>query len=128
MTRTIVVGGGVGGLAVAIRLAAAGHDLLLVERNDVVGGKLATYTRDGYTFDIGPSLVTLPHLFHELFELAGSTTPDSNEPVQLEPAQFEMVRLEMVRLDPQFRYHWGDGSTLTIADDNDETAAAFDAM
>ena len=126
MTRTIVVGGGVGGLAVAIRLAAAGHDLLLVERNDVVGGKLATYTRDGYTFDIGPSLVTLPHLFHELFELAGSTPPNSNEPGQLEPAQFEMVRLEMVRLDPQFRYHWGDGSTLTIADDNDETAAAFE--
>ena len=74
MTRTIVVGGGVGGLAVAIRVAAAGHEVLLVERNDVVGGKLATYTRDGYTFDIGPSLVTLPHLFDELFELAGSTS------------------------------------------------------
>ena len=73
VTRTVVIGGGVGGLAIAIRLAAAGHEPLLVERNEVVGGKLATYTRDGYTFDIGPSLVTLPHLFDELFDLAGST-------------------------------------------------------
>ncbi len=85
MTRTIVVGGGVGGLAVAIRLAAAGHDVLLVERNDVVGGKLATYTRDGYTFDIGPSLVTLPHLFHELFELAGSTPNSTNQELTAGP-------------------------------------------
>ena len=56
VTRTVVIGGGVGGLAIAIRLAAAGHEPLLVERNEVVGGKLATYTRDGYTFDIGPSV------------------------------------------------------------------------
>jgi phytoene desaturase len=109
--RTVVVGGGVGGLAVAIRLAAAGHELLLVERNDTVGGKLATYSRDGYTFDIGPSLITLPHLFDELFDLAGA--PTSGQP-------------ELVRLDPQFRYHWRDGSTLTVADDDDETAAAFE--
>ena len=108
----IVVGGGVGGLAVAIRVAAAGHEVLLVERNDVIGGKLATYARDGYTFDIGPSLVTLPHLFDELFELAGSPS----------------APLDLVRLDPQFRYHWGDGSTLTVADDSDETAAAFEAF
>ena len=111
MTRTVVIGGGVGGLAIAIRLAAAGHEPLLVERNEVVGGKLATYTRDGYTFDIGPSLVTLPHLFDELFDLAGSPSAD---------------RLDLVRLDPQFRYHWRDGPTLTVADDHDETAAAFE--
>ena len=107
------MGGGVGGLATAIRLAVAGDQVRLVERNDVVGGKLAEYRRDGYTFDIGPSLVTLPHLFDELFDLAG--TPSTGRP-------------EFVRLDPQFRYHWPDGATLTVADDADATAAAFDAF
>ncbi len=124
MTRSVVVvGGGVGGLAVAIRLAAAGHEPLLVERNDVVGGKLATYTRDGYTFDIGPSLVTLPHLFEELFDLAGAPSPCGPETAGLDP-----YRLDIVRLDPQFRYHWPDGSSLTVADDNADTAAAFEGF
>ncbi len=111
--RIVVIGGGVGGLAAAIRLAAAGHEVSLLERNEVVGGKLATYTREGYTFDIGPSLVTLPHLFDDVFELAGAP---SGGP------------LDLVRLDPQFRYHWRDGSSLTVADDLDDTAAAFDEL
>ena len=64
--RVIVVGGGVGGLAAAIRLRSLGHQVAVFERNDVVGGKLATYVRDGHTFDVGPSLVTLPHVFDEV--------------------------------------------------------------
>jgi len=99
---TIVVGGGVGGLAAAIRLRAAGHRVLLLERNAVVGGKLAVRQRDGFTFDIGPSLVTLPDVFDELFRLAGTTL---------------MAEVDLVRLDPQFRYYWRDGHTLTIGDD-----------
>ena len=59
VSRVAIVGGGVGGLATAIRLQSAGHHVTVFERNEVVGGKLATYVRDGYTFDIGPSLVTL---------------------------------------------------------------------
>ena len=68
-----IVGGGVGGLAAAIRLRHAGHPVTIFERNEQVGGKLATYERDGFTFDIGPSLVTLPHLFEEVFGLAGTS-------------------------------------------------------
>lgn len=109
--RVVVVGGGVGGLAAAIRLRATGHDVLLLERNDVVGGKLACRRRDGYTFDVGPSLVTLPYLFDEVFRLAGTTIDE---------------QLDLVRLDPQFGYHWPDGAHLVVHDEAERTEAAFD--
>ena len=113
-TQTIaIVGGGVGGLTAAIRLATAGHDVAIYERNDVVGGKLARFERDGYSFDLGPSLLTLPRVFDEVFQLAGTSL--ANE-------------LDLVRLDPQFRYHWRDGSKLVVHDDNDATAAEFEAF
>ena len=112
--RTIaVVGGGVGGLTASIRLATAGHEVTVYERNDVVGGKLARFERDGYAFDLGPSLLTLPHVFDEVFRLAGTSLD---------------AELDLVRLDPQFRYHWRDGSTLVVRDDNDATAAEFEAF
>lgn len=98
----VVVGAGVGGLAVAIRLRAAGHHVLVLERAAQPGGKLAVRQRDGFTFDIGPSLITLPHVFDELFRCAGSSLDE---------------QVSMVRLDPQFRYHWPDGRTLVIGDD-----------
>lgn len=111
--NAVIIGGGVGGLCTAIRLGAAGHDVTLFERNDVVGGKLAVFERDGFTFDIGPSLLTLPHVFDELFQLAGSSLDE---------------QLDLVRLDPQFRYFWRDGAHLVVHDDNDATAAAFDTF
>ena len=109
--QVVIVGSGVGGLTAGIRLRALGHQVTIFERNDVVGGKLATYVRDGYTFDIGPSLVTLPHLFDEVFHVAGTTLDE---------------QLELVRLDPQFSYHWADGSSLLVPDGDDDTATAFD--
>ncbi len=109
----VVVGGGVGGLATAIRLRAAGHSVHLIERNDVVGGKLATLRRDGFTFDVGPSLVTWPAVLDELFSVAGTSIDE---------------QLSLVRLDPQFRYFWPDGSSVTVHDDAARTAAAFDEL
>jgi phytoene desaturase len=110
---TLVVGGGVGGLAVAIRLAGAGHDVTVFERNEVAGGKLATLRTNGYTFDVGPSLVTLPHVFDETFAVAGTRLADE---------------VDLVRLDPQFRYHWPDRSSLTVPDDRDALAASLDDL
>ena len=92
--KAIVVGGGVGGLCTAIRLGAAGHDVTVFERNEQVGGKLAVFERDGFTFDIGPSLLTLPQVFDDVFQLAGTSLDE---------------QLNLVRLDPQFRYFWRDG-------------------
>lgn len=111
--RVVIVGGGVGGLACAIRLRAAGHEVQLFERNDVVGGKLATIERDGFTFDIGPSLLTLPDMFDELFRLAGTSLAE---------------QVDLRRLDPQFHYHWRDGSSLVVHDDATRTAAAFESF
>lgn len=101
--KAVVVGAGVGGLVVAIRLAAAGHAVEVFERNPVAGGKLATLERDGYTFDLGPSLLTLPTVFDEVLQLAGTSLGE---------------QLDLVRLDPQFRYRFADGSSLDVADDD----------
>jgi len=109
----VIVGAGVGGLATAIRLGAAGHRVVVLERRAVTGGKLAATHHDGCTFDVGPSLLTLPGVFDELFSLAGTSLAE---------------QLDLRRLDPQFQYHWPDGSSLVVPDAADDTAAAFDAL
>jgi phytoene desaturase len=113
VARVVIVGGGVGGLATAIRLQAVGHHVVLFERNTVVGGKLATHVQDGYAFDLGPSLITWPEAFDDVFR-AGSTTLRE--------------QLELVRLDPQFTYRWSDGSSLVVPDGDEERVAAFEAF
>ncbi len=70
-TKAVVVGGGIGGLATAIRLACKGFEVDLYEKNEVVGGKLYSFERNGFLFDAGPSLFTQPQNVVELFELAG---------------------------------------------------------
>ena len=111
--RAIVIGAGMGGLAAAVRLRAAGHEVTVLERNHQPGGKLAELVTHGYTFDLGPSLVTLPHVYDEVFRLAGTTLAEQDE---------------LVRLDPQFRYHWPDGAQLTVPDGAEATAAALEAF
>jgi len=66
MSRIVVIGAGVGGLTAALRLAAAGHRVEVHERSAVAGGKLGVYERDGFRFDTGPSLLTLPQVFDDL--------------------------------------------------------------
>jgi phytoene desaturase len=109
----VVIGGGVGGLAAAVRLRAAGHEVVVLERNPTLGGKLDVHVEGGYSFETGPSLLTLPHVFDELFRLAGSSLADE---------------VDLIRLDPQMRYHWSDGSTLDLRDDPAATEAAMEAF
>ena len=71
MSDVVVIGGGVGGMATAIRLAARGHRVQLFERRPELGGKLTELRRDGFTFGLGPSLLTLPDLFGALVAEAG---------------------------------------------------------
>ncbi len=113
--HVVVIGGGVGGLAAAIRLAARGVRVTLVEKNDRVGGKLNLWEaphpgRPGerpFRFDTGPSLITLPFVFEELFEAAGERLSD---------------HLTLRRLDPVARFQWADGMTFELRND----AAAMD--
>ncbi|MBM3817154.1 MAG: NAD(P)-binding protein, partial [Actinobacteria bacterium] len=109
----LIVGGGVGGLVSAIRLAAAGRSVVLFERNAQFGGKLAVRERDGFVFDTGPSLLTLPSLLDEVFQLAGTSLT---------------AEVDLVRLDPSFRYFWPDASTVTFRDQPVATAEALDAF
>lgn len=111
--RAVVVGSGIGGLSASIRLAAAGHDVVVLERNPVAGGKVAELMEAGYHFDLGPTLLTLPHLFDEVLALAGTSLADE---------------VDLVRLDPQIRYRWPNDSTLEMRDDAAATAAAVDAF
>ncbi|MFY1577805.1 phytoene desaturase family protein [Verrucosispora sp. WMMD703] len=89
MARIVVVGAGVGGLATAARLAVTGHQVTVLERADEVGGKLGRHTRDtpegSFHFDTGPSLLTLPQVFHELFEATGAKLDEYLDLVPLDP-------------------------------------------
>jgi phytoene desaturase len=93
--NVIVVGGGLGGLAAAIKLQAAGHCVCLLEKNEHVGGKLDTVQSDGYTFDTGPSLLTMPWVIRELWESVGRNADEV---------------LEIIPVNPVCRYNWQDGT------------------
>lgn len=108
-TRVVVVGAGLGGLAAALRLVHAGHDVTVVERRDELGGRAYQWRADGWTFDMGPSLVTMPQLLDELYAVAGTTTA---EQVTLRP------------LDPFYRIHWADDPrTFDVSGDRDRLRA-----
>ncbi|OLR93689.1 phytoene desaturase family protein [Actinokineospora bangkokensis] len=108
----VVIGAGVGGLAVAARLAAAGHRVDVVERAATHGGKLGAFSRDGFTFDTGPSLLTLPQVFRDLFTDTGA---------DLDTA------LDLRRVDPACHYRFADGTTLDVPHDADAVPGALDA-
>lgn len=100
MARVVVIGAGMGGLAVAARLATLGHQVVVCEQGRQVGGKLASFSRDGFTFDTGPSLLTLPAVYRDLFLKTGQPLEES---------------VDLVEVDPAFRYRFPgrDGSGPT---------------
>lgn len=76
MKKIIIIGSGFGGLATAARLLANGFDVELFEKRDKLGGRAYVYKQDGFTFDGGPTVITAPFLFDELFEAAGKKRQD----------------------------------------------------
>jgi phytoene desaturase len=110
VARIVVIGAGVGGLAAAARLAAQGHRVALHERAGTHGGKLGEYRRDGFTFDTGPSLLTLPQVFIDLFAATGGPTDLELEPV-----------------DPVCGYRYADGTGVDLPFDPADVPAALDA-
>lgn len=105
---TVVIGAGLGGLAAAIRLAAAGQRVLVLERNAAVGGKMSEVRADGFRFDTGPSVITMRAVLEDLFAAAGQRMQD---------------HLELLPVDPLTRYFFADGSTLDIARSLPDTLA-----
>jgi phytoene dehydrogenase-like protein len=110
VSRVIVIGAGVGGLAAAARLAAQGHAVALHERAATHGGKLGTYERDGFAFDTGPSLLTLPQVLDELFADTGG--PGG---------------LDVVPVGPVCAYRFADGTRLDMPHDPADVPPALDA-
>ncbi|MEV8379247.1 phytoene desaturase family protein [Kribbella sp. NPDC056861] len=112
MSRAVIVGAGVGGLATAARLSASGHQVVVLEQSDEIGGKLGILRRDGFVFDTGPSLLTMPHLITELFADTG-------------PPLAEVLTLQ--RLDVACRYRFPDGTVLDLPGEATAIPAALDA-
>ena len=98
MKKVIVIGSGVAGLAVSIRLALKGYNVQVFEQNSYPGGKLSSFSIKDYRFDAGPSLFTMPHLVTELFKLAGEDVKN----------YFEFSKKEIA-----CNYFWQDGTSFT---------------
>lgn len=101
-TRAAVIGGGFGGLAVAIRLQAAGIRTVLFEARDLPGGRAYVYRDKGYTFDAGPTVITAPDCLAELFALAGRRMEDC---------------VELLPVRPFYRLLWDDGDAFDYSGD-----------
>jgi phytoene desaturase len=95
VSRVVVVGAGVGGLVAALRCAEAGHDVEVVEAASVPGGKAGVLERDGFTWDTGPSLLTMPWVFTDLLGDA----------------------IDLVPVEPVTRYRFADGSSVELSAD-----------
>jgi diapolycopene oxygenase len=97
--RVLVVGGGLGGLSAAISLRAAGYRVTLCEKNERLGGKLNLLEMEGFSFDMGPSILTLPQFFHSLFARAGRRLEDY---------------VEFQRVSPHWRNFFEDGLVFDL--------------
>jgi len=108
----VVVGGGLGGLATACTLAARGYAVTLCDKNPWVGGKAAVLAEQGFRFDMGPTILTIPGVLKRIYAEAGRELED---------------HLDLVPLDPQWRSFFDDGSTLDLYADVDRMRTALDA-
>lgn len=106
-----VIGSGLAGLAAACTLAARRYKVVLFEKNDWLGGKAAVLQQDGYRFDMGPTILTIPNVLRRIFAEAGRNLEDY---------------LELIRLDPQWRSFFSDGSVLDLREDPQTMADALD--
>ncbi|MEV4337255.1 NAD(P)/FAD-dependent oxidoreductase [Streptomyces sp. NPDC049590] len=100
MARIAVIGAGMGAMAAAARLAVAGHRVVVYERTETYGGAVRRFERDGFGFDTGPGLLTLPAVYRDLFVKTGK------EPLE--------DRVELVQVDPSSRHVFADGREVAL--------------
>ena len=108
MSKIVVIGSGFAGLASAIRLQAQGNQVTIVERREKVGGRAYQLIDRGYTFDMGPSLITAPELIDDVFASAGKRTEDY---------------VKLVPLDPYYRIYFDDGRHFEYTGDQAQMEA-----
>ena len=97
--HVVIVGAGLGGLSAALRLAGAGRKVTVVERESVPGGRNGLLQRDGYSFDTGPSVLTMPSLIQDALSCVGEDLKDW---------------LDLVPVDPLYRAFYHDGTSLDV--------------
>lgn len=106
MKNSVIIGAGIGGLSAAIRLAAAGQRVTILEQNAAVGGKMGEINADGFRWDTGPSVITMRHVFEDLFAAAGRKLEDY---------------LTLLPLEPLTRYFYPDGVVFDASRDLSNT-------
>jgi diapolycopene oxygenase len=111
--RVVVIGAGLGGMTAATLLARAGYSVDLLEKNGNVGGKLNLHREAGFSFDLGPSIFTLPDIFRPVFEGDGRKLED-------------YIHLE--RVDPQWRNFFEDGTVVDLWEDPAEMKKQLDRL
>ena len=105
MKKVAVIGGGLGGIASAIRFKARGYDVSVYERLNELGGRAQKFSKDGYLHDAGPTVITAPYLFTELFGLFNENIDNY---VNFQP------------LDPWYRFHFNDGTEFDYGPDRNK--------
>ena len=97
--HVVIVGAGLSGLSAALRLAGAGRQVTVLEREDIPGGRAGVWAPDGYRIDTGPTVLTMPDLIADAFDCLGEELSDW---------------LDLLPLDPAYRAYYPDGSTLDV--------------
>jgi phytoene desaturase len=114
VSRVVIIGGGIAGLASAGLLAREGHAVTLLESRDQFGGRAGSWQSEGFRFDTGPSWYLMPEVFDHFYRLLGTSAAE---------------QLKLVTLDPGYRvYFEGETEPLDIAADVDENIAIFEAI
>jgi phytoene desaturase len=104
--KSVVIGGGFGGIAAALRLRARGHHVTLVDRCARLGGRAQVFEKDGFTHDAGPTVITAPFLFDELFALFKKRREDY---------------FELIPLDVWYQFYFHDGQTFNYGGTPEDT-------
>ena len=119
MTTTVVIGAGVGGLATAALLGREGHEVVVLERLDRVGGRVGVIERDGFHFDTGPSWYLMPRVYDHFFSMLGTTSAEQLQLRTLDPAY-------SVFAEPDAGTRAGDPVTIPLG--RERVRATFEAL
>ncbi|MFM7088217.1 MAG: phytoene desaturase family protein [Candidatus Paceibacterota bacterium] len=111
--KVIIIGAGFGGLSSAAHLAHAGYEVLVLEKNEMAGGRARVFNQEGFTFDMGPSWYMMLEYFEAFFKKYGHTSGDF---------------YETVLLDPSYRIIYQDGTRVEISSDVEKNIALFESI